>query len=356
MKALALMMLVLGCGQVAFADFKVGMPVCLTTSCSAEGDNSVKGAQLAVQALNEKGGVLGEKVTLMVEDTAEGVDAARAVSAYKKLRTNPQIKYFIGPNWTPAGLAIAPIAAKEDVIVTSPSLGVKEFASGGKNIFNVNGPDEAASRGLAELAVRKGWKRAAIFSSQQPWDASQAVFFEEEYRRLGGTVATKQEPLPDALDLRSEAMKIIAAKPDVVFFSNISGQFPVAVKLLREFHYQGRILAVWLDEKFVALSDGAAEGAISCRLTEPKLWFVDKFRAAYGAYPERAAYGAYDTLMIYADSIAKAGSFDPRRVMPVIGGASVDGASGAFAFDQDGNARRAPAFKQIQHGEFVPYR
>ena len=345
---------ILSVTPAAHADWKVGLPVCVTTSCAVEGDNSVKGAQMAADELNAAGGVLGQKVVLVIEDTAEGTAASQAVSAYRKLRTDPQIQYFIGPNWTGAGLAIAPIAAKENVVVTSPSLGVKDFSAAGVNLFNVNGPDEVSSRFLAQLAIQKGWKRAAIFSSQHPWDSAQGSFFEEEFIKRGGTIVAKVEPIPDAPDVRAEALKIATSKPDVVLFSNLSAQITASLKRLTELDYSGPRFAVWLDDTIVERAQGAVEGAISCRVTEPKPWFVERFKAKYGANPERASYGAYDTVMIYANAITAAQSFEPKAVIPILAKTKHDGASGAFAFDSIGDAVRTPALKIVSGGRLVP--
>lgn len=337
------------------ADWKVGMPVCLTTACSIEGDHSVKGAQLAASDLNDKGGVLGQRVVLRVEDTAEATTAATAVTAYQKLRTDRSIQYFIGPNWTPAGLAIGPIAAKADIVITSPSLGVKDFSALGINIFNVNGPDEASSRYLAQLAFRKGWRKVGIFSSQQPWDSAQALFFEDEFKKMGGFIVSKQEALPDASDLRVEALRLVQAKPDAIFFSNISGKTAVSLMRLRELNYNGPKLMVWIDDNIVNQANGAAEGAISCNVTEPSPWFVEKFSSRYGISPERASYGSYDILMIYAAAIEKAKSFEPAKVIPFLAKTRHDGASGKFEFNELGDAVRIPVPKAVKDGKFVPY-
>ena len=339
----------------AQADWKVGLPVCLTTGCAVDGDNSVKGVQLAAEDLNSKGGVLGQKVALVVEDTAEGISAAQAVTAYRKLRTDESIRYFIGPTWTPAGLAIAPIAVMEQIVITSPTLGVKEFSATGQNIFNVYGPDESGSRYLAKFAFEQGWKRAAIFSSQQPWDAAQAEFFEDEYKKVGGIITSKQEPLPDRTDLNVEALKIISSKPDVVFFSNVGGQISIAMMKLRQLGYSGHKLAVWLDEKLIRDAKGAAEGTIESCLTEAQPWFVEKFKAKYGTIPERAADTGYDTLMVYVKAIEQAKTFDLQKVLPILAKTKFDGASGSFEFNEIGDAVRVPHLKQVREGKLEVY-
>ena len=340
---------------VAFADWKIGLPVCLTTGCANYGEQSVKGAQLAVEEINANGGVLGEKIAIVVEDTAEGTSAAHAVTAYKKLRDDSDIKYFVGPNWTPAGLAIAPIAAKEDVIITSPTLGVKEFSAAGDNIFNLYGPDETAARSLAQLAIAKGWKTVAIFSSQQPWDAAQAAFFEDEYKSLGGVIVSKQEPLPTVSDLKIEALKIVSSKPDVIFYSNTGGHFSVSIREVKRLSYKGPQIVLGIDEKLLIEAKGAADGVISCRMAEPTQAFKDMFFAKYNMLAERPSAITYDTLKLYAETVSKAGSFDVKKVIPVFKNTKYVGMAGAFEFNEIGDAVRKPILIQAKGDKFKLY-
>ncbi len=94
------------------APLYIGMPVCLSGPCAISGSNAIHGATLALQDLNQKGGVLGRQLVLEVEDSQDAVSGARAVTAYRALRIKKDIHLFIGPSWTPGLLALVPYSPK----------------------------------------------------------------------------------------------------------------------------------------------------------------------------------------------------------------------------------------------------
>lgn len=338
-------------------EWRIGLLLCLSGDCAADGDAALKGAQMAVSDLNQAGGVLHRKVALVVEDTNEAISGAKAVSAYRKLRLTPDIHYFIGPTWTPGGLAVAPIVSKDsDVIMTSPSLGVKEFHEAGENLFNTHGSEEISTRTLAQLALKNGWKRVVIWSSQQPWEAAQGVFFEDEIKKGGGEVIFKIESLPTITKLDAEALKTVKAKPDAVLFSVINQQ-AIAAKALKRLGYQGPMIAVYVDETRLKESEGALEGTIFGRMALPTPPFIQEFKARYPntLSIEPPAGIAYDTVMMYAKAVEKEKTFDATKASSALLSMRHDGASGHIEFDEKGGARRRPEIMQIRDGKEVGY-
>lgn len=228
---------------LAEQNFKIGMVICLSGECAPDGYSTLEGAQIAADEINKIGGILGKQIEFVVQDTAEAVSGKGAITAFRQLRLDKEIHYFIGPSWGTGGLALAPVVSKEGVIITSPSLGVREFHQAGDNIFNTRGIDEMPTRKAAKLAINRGWKSAAVFSSQQPWEYSQGKFFTEEFEKLGGRIVESVEPLPTTTTLHTEALKIVSAKPDVVFFSVIA-QLGIASKELKKLRWNGP-LSYW---------------------------------------------------------------------------------------------------------------
>lgn len=331
------------------SEFKLGVLVCVSGECAESGNNSLKGIQLAVDELNASGGILGRKVSFQLEDTAEGTaSGAGAVTAFRKLLENPEIKYFIGPSWTPGGLSVAPIAAKRpDIIMTSPSLGVADFNRAGENLFNLWPHDEFASKYLAQFAIDRGWKRVAVFSSQQPWESLQGNTFDAEFKRLGGVVTSKQDPIPTAADLRAECLKIKQSQPDAVFLSNYT-QMGVATKQLRIMGYKGPFFAILMDDSRIKTSEGALDGTIYAGYPEPD----ENFRKAYQErYKEKPGIGAdttYDVVKLYAWAIEKTGDFDPSKVIKTLSAAKYAGASGLIEFDEYGGVKKSPVLYQVK--------
>ncbi len=66
---------------------------------AALGQNQVRGYQLCVKHTNDKGGVLGRRLELVVEDDRS--DPAAAIRIYEKLVTQDKVDAVLGPYSSP---------------------------------------------------------------------------------------------------------------------------------------------------------------------------------------------------------------------------------------------------------------
>jgi len=334
-------------------DFVIGLDICLSGVCAEDGDYTLKAAQLAAEELNSRGGVLGRLIRFAVQDGSDAVSGVKAVTAYRNLRLNKDINYFIGPTWTPGGLALAPIVAREpDVIITSPSLGAAEYHKAGDNIFNSRGADEICSRRMAHYAFERGWKRAAIISTQQPWEMAKATAFEEEFRKIGGVTLIRVEPQPDIDNLRTESIKVLQSRPDVVFISTMV-RYAVAARELRRLNYTGPKLVPNIDQPRIMEAQGAAEGTVLAVLVEPSDWFKERFGKRFNLPATPISAIAYDTVLLYAKAIEQSGTFEPTVVRKAILSLELEGASGRLRFDKEGGALRDPLLRVVRGENLV---
>ena len=74
---------------------KIGLDNPLTGTFAALGKNELIGAQLAIDQINAKNGILGRKVELLVEDSTSG-DTATAVQKADKLIDRDKVDFLIG--------------------------------------------------------------------------------------------------------------------------------------------------------------------------------------------------------------------------------------------------------------------
>ena len=355
--AFALFRAVSACAETA-GTLVIGMPVCLSGPCAISGTNALHGAALAVEDLNARGGVLGKKLALEVEDSQDAVSGARAVTAYRALRQRKDIKLFVGPSWTPGLLALAPIVSREPSnVMISYDGGIKEFHEAGANLFNIRGVDEATTRELARFAFRAGARRMAIFGGQQAWELDQGRFFEDELKNLGATLAIKIEPPSASGDLRDEALKVVSKKPDAILFSAYL-QLDLALKALDGLGYSGPKIVCFIDSSRITLAGKAIEGAItlnSLRLDEA---FRRRLEKEYPATEATwHAHTAYDAVMMYAKAIVKTGSFNSALLAGAIKDMELpDGMSGPFEFGGGRLAlRKGNNFKIVKNGALIPY-
>lgn len=340
--------------QTPSETIKIGVLLCLTGACADWGENSLQGIELAIEEINGAGGVLGRQLEAVVQNSNE-MTVAQAVSGYQQMVTQG-IPYIIGPSWTPAGLAIAPIAAKDSVIITSPSLGVKEFNETADNIFNLWPHDEIATRRLAQFAIGKGWKQAALFSSTQAWDQTQGNIFADEFKRLGGIITIRVEPHENTRDLRTEAVKIKNSNPDVIMYTNFT-HLGLAAKELKRLGYSGHTLSILMDKNRVEVAEGGLEGTIYAQYPESSKTFREAFERKYKKQPDTTSDTAYDVVYFYARGMSGAGTTDIAELKKQLNALKeFSGASGNFAFDGKGGVKKEPVLWVVKGGEFELYK
>ena len=325
--------------------------LCLSGSCSDWGDAALKGARLAIKEINQAGGILGKQIVLKVEDSNEDVTTT-PVTALKRILTKNKPDLIIGPTWSPAGLAIAPILKNEKVIAISPSLGVSGYNETSDNIFNLWPHDEISSRALAKLAIKEGYQRIAIFSVQQAWSVNQAEAFVSELKANGKDIVEKVEPLSSTTDLQIEAQRIVNSKPDLVVFTNYSEQAGTAAKRIKELGYTGTKYSILMEKKMIVSADGAFEGVIFARYPEAKKDFLEKFKAEYKSEPQTSADTAYDVIYLYADTAKKINSLSFELVKEALNKTQgYAGASGVINFDGKGGVVREPEFWEVKRND-----
>ena len=327
--------------------FEVGAMLCLSGNCADWGNAALKGARLAAEEINKSGGVLGRTISLRVEDTQESISGATAVKAYQKLKSDPNIKYFIGPSWSPGALSIAPIAAKQaGILVITPSASAVEFNRASDHIFNGRLNEELLTRALARYSFAQGWKKAAIFSSQQAAENTQGRIFEDEFQKSGGSVTARLEPPPTLTNLQTEALKIISGSPDVVFLANYN-QIDVGSRALSVLKFRGAKLAISLDEQRVKEAKGALENVVVAKGSEPSSSFKEKFVARYNEPPGLSADNGYDSMKMLALAITEAKSFDPEVVKVNLKNIRYTGTVGPITFNDERGIIQNPVLYRV---------
>src|SRR6202140_5764759 len=92
------------------ATIKIGMCAPVTGPAAESGGYAIKGAKLALEAVNKAGGILGKQAELIVEDdqtTNPGI-----VLAFSKLAADPSIAAFVGSIRSTQVHAMAPDVLK----------------------------------------------------------------------------------------------------------------------------------------------------------------------------------------------------------------------------------------------------
>lgn len=147
----------LGTGPRAEAQqpLRIGASLSQTGPYAAPGQNQLRGYRLCVKHTNEKGGVLGRRIELIVEDDQS--KAPTAVAIYEKLITRDKVDAILGPYYTPIVEAVADVSEKYRMPMVAPAGNAPSlFNKGRRFIFMVFSPAEVYLEGLIDLAAKRG--------------------------------------------------------------------------------------------------------------------------------------------------------------------------------------------------------
>ncbi len=332
---------------------KIGAILMLTGEGANQGENGRNGADLALEEINKEGGVLGKKLEIIYEDN-QGDNPKVAVSALRKIVDIDQIKIIMGPQASPSGIAVAPIACQEGIMMVSPTLGMAEFNEACDYLFVMRPHDYILSEELAKKMYEKGYRKIAILGSQQAWEQEQAEHIKSKFEELGGQVVSYELPPTDG-DLRGEALKIAASKPDAVALP-IYFQKPDAAKRLREQGVKAPFYSVLIDNFMIKAAHGALEDTITVSDVTPSKEFVEKYEKRFNQDPDFGSDTAYDTVKLIAQAIKITGSTNASVLKDYLNNLKTyEGASGFLHFDGKGAVIKKPKFTVVKDGKITDY-
>ena len=218
-------------GAEAQPPIRIGASLAQTGAFAALGQNQLRGYQLCVKHLNDKGGVLGRKLELVVYD--DGSDPATAVRLYEKLITQAKVDLVLGPNTSPITDAVADVTEKHKMPMVAPSAAATSiFQKGRKFIFQVQPPAEGFLEGLIDLAAKKGLKTVALINADDLFGRAVTQGAIELAKKKGLQVVFTYAYPRGTTDFSAILTKVRAANPDVL--GGAAGAFEDAVAITRQ--------------------------------------------------------------------------------------------------------------------------
>ena len=196
---------------------KIGLDNPLTGTYAALGKNELYGCQLAIEQINAKGGILGRKAELLVEDSTSA-DAATAVQKANKLIDRDQINFLIGNINSGLAQAIANVAYEKGVFHVVPG-GHTDSVTGEQchwNVFRVCNTTRMETNSVSKLLLEKYGKKWYFITTDYAFGHGLQVGFEASLKAANGTeLGADQVPL-QTTDFSSYLIKAQAAKPDAI--------------------------------------------------------------------------------------------------------------------------------------------
>ncbi len=194
---------------------KIGMVEPLSGVYAKLAEAEASGAQLAVEEINQSGGILGRETQLLIEDS--GNDIAVGVAKTRQLIDRDQVNFILGNVNSAVALATMQLTAEKRKlhIVTG---GHTDEITGSRctwNVFRICKSTTMEANAIADTMAEKFGKKWYFLTPDYVYGYALQAAFERKLREHGGTWASEVVPL-GTVDYSRSLLSVGAYRPQVL--------------------------------------------------------------------------------------------------------------------------------------------
>jgi branched-chain amino acid transport system substrate-binding protein len=344
----------------AVAQIKIGAVSCISGPLSTFGVSSIRGARMAIDEINAKGGVLGQSIELIADDNDS--KAGETARIARKFLSQDHVVAILGDLTSSATMEAAPLAQEAHVPLLTPSATALSVTKVGDYVFRSCFTDPFTGRIMARFAVdHLHAKRGVILTDvKQDYSIGVTAELKSYYTEQGGQVLQEFSFSSGDTDFRAQLSSLKSLQPDVIF---LPGYYTEAALILREARQLGVKAPFvggegWDSPSLVAVAGKSAEGSFYTDHFSPDdpaplvQAFVQAYRNKYGVAPDALSALWYDGAGLLADAIRRAGSTDPSKIRDALAATKdFPGVTGNITLDEQRNASKPGVILTIENGK-----
>ncbi len=340
---------------------KVGL---VTTTGTILGKQGLQAAEIALKMVNDKGGVNGKPLELVVYD--DNNTPVEAVGAVQKLIDEDGIKIIIGPNQSTNTLAVLPIITAENaLLIAPPSKHPKVTASGYDKVFRLNSTVAMDGATFGDF-IRNEMKPESVAYvgdnnevGRMFLDGVKAMFPDDPKK-----VVWEQFYDASTTDFSGLLTSAKGSGADTFFIGGTNvEQYGNILRTAKELNYAPKnvvLSAGLLNARAVDLAAGGAEGVTSSDIYLPNVEndlnkaFVTAYTAQLGYAPEKLEALWFESVTILAEAMNKAGTSDDLdKIAAAIRDTTWNSVRGEVKFDATGQALSSAFIVKVVDGVIV---
>jgi branched-chain amino acid transport system substrate-binding protein len=221
----------------------IGLAIATTSNVALLGEEEKNGGLLAEKFFNDRGGVNGRPIKVVLQDTAG--DEQGAINAYQSLISQTKVVGIVGPTLSQQAFAADPVADKAKVPVIGPSNTAQGIAQIGEFVTRVSAPVSIVAPNAVKqaLKINPNIKKVAVFYAQNDaFSVSETATFQSTAKDLSLEVTTVQKFQTTDTDFQTQVTNALATKPDLAIVSGLAADGGNLVKQLRELGFKGIII------------------------------------------------------------------------------------------------------------------
>ena len=345
-----------------------------TTGGAAIYGNGVKnGAQIAIDEINEAGGINGYKIEYNFQDDTH--DAEKSVNAYNTLK-DWGMQILLGTVTSTPCTAVAAETANDNIFEITPSASSPDVLQGDEsNVFQVcfSDPNQGAKSAEYIATNKLAKKVAVIYDSSDVYSSGIEATFEAQAKDLDFDIVSKSAFTADSkTDFNTQLKQAQDKGAELVFLPIYYQEASIILTQANDMGYKPVFFGVdgmdgiltvenfdtKLAEGVMLLTPFAADSE-----DEAVQSFVKKYQDAYGEIPNQFAADAYDGIYAIKAAIEKAGvtpDMDAsemcdalKKAMTEITVPGITGGEDGLQWNAKGEVNKEPKAVIIKDGAYV---
>lgn len=325
---------------------KVGIVHSLSGPLSPVARPVVDATLLAIDELNERGGLLGRSIEAVVVDGKSETESFAA--ATERLLSRDKVEVIFGGLHPSSRRGIGQVVQAHAQLLLDP--GDSEGLEDSGNTFYFGGvPSQRIEPALRYSVKTLGYKRFFLLGSDQACARALSALLHDGISELGGKVVGERLVASGAPDFGGAIKKIASAEPELVV-STLRGDANVYFfrawqkrdKRLRDLP----VLSLALDENILTLLDGTdlsqnyLAGSYFQAVERPEnADFIQRFRRKYGLHQvvTEAMEAAYASVYLWAQAVRAGGELQNGALPRLLRAQTLQAASALYRFEPNSN-------------------
>lgn len=353
---------------------KIGVTVPLTGDSSSDGVALKQGYELWQDDMNQKGGLLGRKVQMIIKDDQSNAEKASVL--YNNLVSQDHVDFLFSSFTDASTLAGARVAERNGYpFLEGAGEAPITFQQGLKNLFSVSLSAthymDSFINYILSLPQNSRPKTVAYASSEDPFTWPQVLEVQDKFKNHITQVSYIHYPA-ETTDYNTIAQQIVAAHPDIVVLGTLSQEDCVPfIKYFKQQNFNPQaIIATSGPDQGSQFTDpiGGPQYARDIFVpnggwfpnikTYQNAQFVQHFVAKYGGSKDDISSDsvqAYSAGQVLEEAVNATHSFDHAKIIAELRSDSFDSLQGPVKFGADGENVVATAFLfQWQDKQLIP--
>ncbi len=302
--------------------------------------------EFGVEEINSRGGILGQPVELIVLDN-KSTPIGSALAAQQAV--NLKVVAVVGSGLSSHSLAAAPVLQQEGIPMITPVSTNPKVTKIGSFIFRICFIDSFQGAAMAKFAYKNLKARTAVVlkNVDEAYSLTLGEYFTDAFKEIGGKVLWEGTYRGKAVEFSTLLNKTAALDPDTVYIPGYIRDSGLIIKQAKSMGIKTIFLGGDAWAEIYSYGGNSVDGSYHSAPWHPDVQFeksihlLKLFRQKFKKeISNTSAPLSYDAVMVLADAIERAGSFESSKIRDALAQTNgFKGATGKITFDDYGDPK-----------------